>query len=148
MKNKNYFEIAVGTFVLICAGFFLHSSMKSAKIKNSSGYIITAKFDNASGIEAGSDIKISGVKIGTVQDFYLDHQNFRAVLKLQINNDVELPLDSSAKIVSAGLLGEKFLEINPGADEEILAANDEISFTQSSVNFEDLLSKFMFKEEK
>jgi len=153
MKRTNYFEIIVGTFVLACAALFLYSSMKSAKIKTTRGYHLVAKFDDASGIEAGSDVKISGIKIGIVEDYFLDHESYRAILKFLIEDKVKLPTDSSAKIVSSGLLGEKYLELSPGADEEFLKDGEEISFTQSSVNFEQLLGKFIFngdskKEEK
>lgn len=144
MKRTNYFEVIIGTFVLLSAAFFLVNSMKSAKIKNTSGYFLIAKFDNASGIEAGSDVKISGIKIGTVEESFLDQENYRASIRFQVERGVKLPTDSSAKIASSGLLGEKFLDISIGADEEILSEGDEISFTQSSVDLEELLSKFMF----
>lgn len=148
MKNNNYFEIIVGTFVLLCAGFFLLNSFKSAKIKSTSGYNLVAKFDNASGIEAGSDVKISGIKVGIVENNTLDTESYRAVLLLNVANDIKLPLDSSAKIASSGLLGEKFVDITPGSQEEMLTNSGEIEFTQSSVNFEDLLGKFIFGDKK
>jgi len=150
MKQNNYFEIIVGTFVLLCAGIFLFNSMKSANIKTRSGYRLSAKFDDAGGIEAGSDVKISGIKVGTVENNVLDEKTYRAKLTFSVDKDVKLPADSSAKIVSSGLLGEKFLELAPGADEEFLNDGQEIIYTQSSVNFEQLLGKFMFssKDEK
>jgi len=148
MKQNNYFEIIVGTFVLLCAGFFFFSSFKSAKIKTNDGYHLIAKFDDASGIEAGGDVKISGIKIGTVHDNSLDTKSYRALLTFSVNNDIKLPTDSSAKIVSSGLLGEKYLEITPGADEEFLKNGEEVPYTQSSVNFEQLLGKFMFSDKK
>jgi phospholipid/cholesterol/gamma-HCH transport system substrate-binding protein len=111
---------------------------------------LLAKFDNVDGIKNGSDVKTSGVKIGTVEDQYLDTKNFRAVLKLNINRSVKLSTDSSAKVASEGLLGTKYLSIAPGGDEENLKDGEEIQFTQSSVNFEDLLGRFIFnsKDEK
>jgi phospholipid/cholesterol/gamma-HCH transport system substrate-binding protein len=143
-KANNYFEIIVGTFVLLCAGFFFFSSFKSSEISSSETYHLIAKFDNISGIASGSDIKISGVKIGTVEEQFLDEKTYRATLRLLINKTVQLSSDSSAKISSEGLLGSKFLSIEPGADEEFLKEGDEIQFTQSSVNFEELLGKFIF----
>lgn len=145
VKNSNYFEIIVGTFVLVTAILFLVSSAKSAKVGNSnSRYNIIAKFDDTTGIAPGSDVKISGVKIGIVENQSLDQQTFRAVLTVAIDDSVKLPLDSSAKISSEGLLGSKFLAIQPGADEQNLTNGSEIKFTQSSVSFEDLLAKFIF----
>ncbi len=146
MQRNNYFEIIVGTFVLICAAWFFFNSFKSAKIRTNSGYLVMAKFDDAGGIESGSDVKISGVKVGFVENFNLDAQTFRAILQLNIDNAVKLPLDTSAKIVSSGLLGEKYVELNPGGDEENLKNGEEIQYTQSSVNFEQLLGKFIFSD--
>ena len=147
-KSSNYFEIIVGTFVLFCAVFFFFTSFKSAKVGTNVGYHLIAKFDNIDGISNGSDIKISGVKIGTVIDQFLDQKDFRAALKLNINKNVKLPSDTSAKIASEGLLGSKYLAITPGGDEENLKDGDEIQFTQSSVNLEDLLGKFIFNDKE
>ncbi len=146
-KNNNYFEIIVGTFVLICALFFLFTSMKTAKLGSNSGYQLLAKFDNISGISIGSEVKISGVKIGVVEDQYLDSENYRAVLKFRISEKIKIPSDSSIKIASESLLGGKHLAIEIGADEEFLNEGDEIEFTQSSINFEDLLGRFMFSSD-
>lgn len=143
-KNINYFEVIIGTIVLVVAITFLYSSTKSAKIKAPSGYQLTAKFENSSGIETGSDVTISGVKIGVVKDYDLDTTDYRAVITLLVRENVKLPVDSSIKITSSGLLGSKYLEIAPGSDEEFLSHNDEILFTQSSVSLEELLGKFLF----
>ena len=143
-KSNNYFEIIVGTFVLVCAIFFLVTSFNSAKVGTKNGYLLTAKFENIDGLTSGSDVKISGVKIGTVEKQYLDNDDFRATLELNIHPAVKLPADSSAKVASEGLLGSKYLAISPGADDEMLENGEEISFTQSSVNLEELLGKFIF----
>lgn len=147
-KNNNYFEIIVGTFVLFCAVFFFVSSFRSANVGETGGYHLVAKFENIDGIAVGSDVKISGVKVGTVESQFLDEKDFRAALQLNIYNSVKLPADSSAKIASEGLLGSKYLAIAPGGDEEFLKEGDEIMFTQSSVNLEDLLGKFIFSADK
>ncbi len=144
MKRTNYFEVIVGTLVILFAGLFLINSIKSAKIQTSKGYEIIAKFDDVGDISSGSDVKISGIKIGTVSQSELDKDTYRATLKIQIQDDVKIPLDSSVKVASSGLLGAKYLEISPGADIEYLSQGDEIAFTQSSVNLEDLLGKFIF----
>jgi phospholipid/cholesterol/gamma-HCH transport system substrate-binding protein len=143
-KTNNYFEIIIGTFVLFCAIFFLFSSLRSAQVSDTKGYRLIAKFDNIDGINSGSDVKISGVKVGTVEEQILDEKDFRAVLKINLNNSLKLPADSSVKISSEGLLGSKYLSISPGGDEENLKDGEEIQFTQSSVSFEDLLGKFIF----
>ncbi len=143
-KSNNYFEIIVGTFVLICALVFFFTSFNKSQSKTVSGYRLIAKFDNADGVNNGSDVKISGVKIGTVENQFLDAESFKATLQINIPNHIKLPSDSSIKISSEGLLGSKYLSISPGGDDENLKDGDEIMFTQSSVNFEDLLGKFIF----
>jgi phospholipid/cholesterol/gamma-HCH transport system substrate-binding protein len=143
-KTNNNFEVIIGTFVLVAAAFFMFFSANIAGLGTKEGYNILAKFDNIDGITIGTDVKISGVKIGTVEDQYLDKDDFRATLKLKINDGVKVPADSSAKISSEGLLGSKYLAIFPGGDIENLNEGEEIIFTQSSVNLEDLLGKFIF----
>jgi len=143
-KANNYFEIIVGTFVLFCATFFFVSSFKSSKVSTAGGYHLIAKFDNIDGIAIGSDVKISGVKIGTIESELLDQKDFRAAVKLNIDPSIKLPSDSSVKVSSEGLLGSKYLAITPGGDEENLKDGEEITFTQSSISLEDLLGKFIF----
>ena len=143
-KTHNYFDFIVGTLVLTIAFYAFFVSTKSSNIKSQGGYTISAKFENADGVNSGSDIKISGVKIGTVESQQLDSQTFQAILKFYIYDNIKIPVDSSAKIVSEGLLGAKYISITPGGSDEVLATNQEINFTQSSVNFEELLGKFMF----
>ncbi len=144
MNNKNYFEIIVGTFVLICAVFFVTSSFKGSNISGDNGYNVIAKFSNIDGVGVGSDVKIAGVKVGFVDKKSLDPTTYQARLDLSINQEIEIPLDSSIKVASEGLLGSKFLQISPGGDLEVLEHNGEIEFTQSSISFEDLLGKFIF----
>ena len=147
MRN-NIFEIIVGTSVLACALYFFIFSFQKSDISTANTYQIFADFDNVDGITPGSDIKISGVKIGTVDSQTLNPNTYRARLRLNIENNVELPLDSSAKIASSGLLGGKYLSIIPGAEEDMLQKGGKIEFTQSSVSIEELLGKFIFNSKE
>lgn len=143
-KSNNYFDFIVGTTVLTVAALFFISSFKNTKTSSVKGYEISAKFENADGINVGSDVKISGVKIGVVSAQSLDNKTFQALLKLNIDNQIKIPNDSSAKIVSEGLLGGKYIAITPGGSDDIINSGEELTFTQSSVNFEELLGKFIF----
>ncbi len=143
MKNS-LFELIVGTLVLIVAIYFFVFSFQKADLSSPDSYKIIAEFDDIGGIGNGSDVKISGVKVGTVDSQKLNSDNYRAVLTFNIDNKIKLPADSSAKIMSSSLLGGKFIGIEPGADEEYLANGEKIIFTQSSVNLEKLLGKFIF----
>ena len=143
MKN-NLFEIIVGTFVLGCAIYFFFFAFNKSNISTSPTYQISAKFNNIDGVGSGSDVKISGVKIGTVTSEEIDPSTYQAILKLEIYQNIKLPMDSSIKILSSGLLGGKYLAIEVGGTDEMLKNGDTIQFTQSGVNFEELLGKFIF----
>jgi phospholipid/cholesterol/gamma-HCH transport system substrate-binding protein len=147
MKN-NLFEIVVGTFVLGCAIYFFFFSFNKSGISTSQTYQISAKFNNIDGVGSGSDVKISGVKIGTVVSEEIDPITYQAILRLDINNNIKLPTDSSIKILSSGLLGGKYLAIEIGGEDSMLDNGDKIQFTQSGVNFEELLGKFIFGSSK
>ena len=147
-SNHNYFDFAVGSIVLGVAILFFFTSLEKSKVSDHNGYNLIAKFENADGLSSGSDVKISGVKIGSVVTQDLDKNSFQAVITLKLNKDVKIPTDSSAKISSEGLLGSKYISIVPGGDSEFLSQNQEINFTQSSVNFEELLGKFIFSGNK
>ena len=147
MKN-NLFEVVVGTFVLAAAIYFFFFSFSKSGISTSTTYQVSAKFDNIDGIGTGADIKISGVKIGSVATETIDLETYRAILTLDINQNIKLPKDSSAKVLSSGILGGKYIAIEVGADDQILKNGDQIQFTQSGVNFEELLGKFIFGSSK
>lgn len=142
--KRNLLETIMGALVLLVAGFFVATAYQNSGIKNENGYLILANFDRVDGITRGTDVKIGGIKIGTVDDMSLDTESFRAKVTFSINNTVKLPADSSAEIASEGLLGGKFVNIIPGADEETLKDGGKIEYTQSSINLEQLLGKFAF----
>jgi phospholipid/cholesterol/gamma-HCH transport system substrate-binding protein len=142
--QKNILETLMGAIVLIVAGAFLSFAYKGSQMKVEDGYQVSGKFANATGISLGSDVRVGGIKVGVVSGMELDPQTYEAVLSLQIRNATKLPKDSSASIVSSGLLGEKFISVTPGGDDKMLADGGQIDYTQSSVNLEELIGKFMF----
>lgn len=142
--NHNFIEIIIGFGVVLVAVLFVGYAMNKANISTNNSYVLSAAFDNIDGINQGSDVRISGVKIGKVSDIIIDNQTFMAKASLNMDSDIQIPTDSSASIVSSGLLGSKYIAIIPGGAEENLSNGDEIILTQSSVNFEDLLGRFIF----
>ena len=92
----------------------------------------------------GSSVRVGGIKIGVVESLDLDPKSFQAIAKMRIRNDVKLPKDSSAAVQSTGLIGEKFLALEPGGDEANLNDGDKIAFTQPSVSLEEMIGKFVF----
>jgi phospholipid/cholesterol/gamma-HCH transport system substrate-binding protein len=143
MQN-NFFETLVGFFVLSVAGIFLYFAYSVNASNIGKSYQLNAKFDRIDGLSVGNSVKLSGVKVGTVSSINIDPQTYRALVGFSVRNDIHLPLDSSADIVSDGLLGGKYIHLAPGAESDMLKENEYLEFTQSAVNLESLISKFMF----
>lgn len=142
-------ETAVGAVVIaIAAVFFLFAYTVSGKGSTSGGYHVTAAFDNVEGINVGSDVRMAGIKVGTVTGQTLDPNTFQAVLKLEIAPDVPLADDTTAKVTAEGLLGSKFVALDPGGSETHLGEGGVITFTQGSVDIWKLISEAMFNNAK
>lgn len=141
---NNAIETVMGAVVLVVAGGFLYFAYSNSDVKPIEGYELTASFTNVSGISPGSAVRVGGIKIGVVEALDLDPANFQAVAKLRVGENIKLPRDSSASIQSSGLLGDKFLSLEPGGDDANLANGDKIAFTQPSVSLEELIGKFVF----
>ena len=139
----NRFEIAVGGVVLALAvGFAVFLAQSTGLSGSSSSYPISASFRSAQGISVGTDIRLAGVKIGTISDLKLNADTYRAESTLLVRNDVRIPDDSAVVVASEGLLGGNFIEVIPGASFDYLEAGDEIIDTQGSVSLIQLLLKF------
>ena len=141
---NNAIETVMGAVVLAVAGGFLYFAYSNSNMKPIEGYAIEAAFTNINGIAPGSSVRIGGIKIGVVEKLALDPKNYKAVATLRIGNDIVLPKDSSAAVQSSGLLGEKFIAVEPGGDEKNMADGDKITFTQPSVSIEEMIGKFVF----
>ena len=142
--KQNIIETIIGFVVLIIALLFLIFAYKiGSPITNSKGYQVIANFQSAEGIAVGGDVTISGIKIGSVKKITLDPNSFYANVYLHINDDVKIPKDSKAQVVTSGLLGGKYISIVPGNDDASLAANEEIRYTQSAINIESLINKIV-----
>ena len=142
--GRNMIETVMGAVVLLVAITFVAFAFRSSGLTASGGYQVTAHFNDASGLTVGTDVRMSGVKIGTVAAQDLDPVTFLAITTLIINDDIQLPVDSSAKILPDGLLGGNFLALEPGAEEEIILSGGRIEFTQSAINVVELISRFVF----
>ena len=142
--GKNLVETLMGAVVLAVVGVFLAFAYSTADIRPVRGYAVTAKFKAIDGVRLGTDIKISGIKVGTVVAQRLDPESFEAVLTFAIDAAVKLPTDSSAQVTSEGLLGGTYIALQPGADDRNLANGGEIKYTQSPVNIVQMLGRFIF----
>ena len=144
--TRNLLETLLGAVVLIVAIVFLIFAYGSSQVGSGDGYELIARFDRVDGLERGSDVRISGIKVGSVVDQKLDPETFRAEVVFTVRVDVELPLDSSAAVVSNGLLGGKYLQVVPGGDVDVLKPGEEITLTQSAINLEDLIGQAIFSQ--
>jgi phospholipid/cholesterol/gamma-HCH transport system substrate-binding protein len=138
-------ETLIGAIVIAVAVLFLVFAYTSSGVGPiSGGYDVTARFDKADGVNVGTDVRLSGIKVGTVQKLALDPKSYNAVLTLGLANNVKLPDDSSVRITSDGLLGNQYLSIEPGASMQLIKPGGEIENTQGSVDLIGLLGKFAF----
>jgi len=142
--NHNAIETVLGAVVIVVAGFFLVFALGAADMKRVSGYEVTANFSKIDGISPGLDVRISGVKIGTVEKTELDPKTYLAKVTMSIKQDIQLPSDTVAKVSSEGLLGGKYMSLEPGADDTVIKAGGQIQYTQASLNLEEMIGKFIF----
>ena len=138
-------ETLIGTLVLVLAGVFLAYAYSSADLKGvEGGYKDIAQFDRVDGLEIGSDVRLSGIKIGSVTAQTLDSDTFLAQIELTIESRFELPEDTSAKITSDGLLGGSYISLEPGGSMDLLEDGGEITFTQGSIDLMGLIGQAIF----
>ncbi len=144
MAGRNPVELATGAVVLVVAAGFLTYAIANNGTSGGSGYPLKAAFDHIDGLAVGSDVRMAGVKVGTVLGASIDPRSYLADVTLSVRQDVKLPTDSSAEVTSDGLLGGKYLALSPGGSDRMLPAGGTITVTQGSVSLEQLLGKFIF----
>ncbi len=144
MTGRNMIETVMGAVVLVVAAMFLAFAYSHSSLRAVSGYEVLARFDRVDGVSAGTDVRISGIKIGTVIDQRLDPDRYLAVVRMSIDPKIKLPTDTVAEVASEGLLGGRYLALIPGGETDMIKPGGEIKFTQSPVDLVQMLGKFMF----
>jgi phospholipid/cholesterol/gamma-HCH transport system substrate-binding protein len=142
--NRNAVETVMGAVVLVVAAVFLFFAYTTSQVRAVSGYEVTAKFDRVEGLRDGGDVRVSGIKVGSIISQTLDPKNYLAVVRMSIDPAVKLPTDSIATIASTGLLGDKYLSIVPGAEDEFIKPGGEIVHTTPPVSLESLIGQFIY----
>lgn len=137
-------ELITGFAVIAVAAVFLVYAMLGAGEISTGGYPLQAQFQSIGGLTVGADVKIGGVVIGHVASERLDPNTYAAIVRLAINDGIKVPDDSSASVTSDGLLGSSYIAVSPGGSNTMLAPGQAFPVTQSAVNIEDLLGKFIF----
>ena len=148
MQNKTL-DFWVGLFVLLGAAALLFLALKvgnMSALSTSSTYAVTSKFDNIGGLKPRAPVKSAGVVVGRVENIQFDDKSYQALVTLQLDNRYQFPKDSSAKILTSGLLGEQYIGLEAGGDSANLASGDKIKMTQSAVVLENLISQFLFSK--
>ncbi|GAB4237281.1 MAG: outer membrane lipid asymmetry maintenance protein MlaD [Kiloniellaceae bacterium] len=144
--RRNMIETVMGGVVLLVAVAFVVFAFRSTSIGDGAGdgYQVLVSFDDASGLNIGTDVRMAGVKIGTVVEQRLNPDTYFAEVLLGINDAIRLPSDTSARIIPDGLLGGNYVALEPGGAEDYIADGGQIQYAQGSINVVDLLGRFIF----
>lgn len=148
MQRKSL-DLWVGLFVLLGAAALFFLAMKAGNMSSLSfeqTYPVITKFDNIGGLKPRAPVKSAGVVVGRVQDIRFDDKTFQALVTLQVQSHYKFPKDTSAKILTSGLLGEQYIGLEAGGDANYLVAGDKIKMTQSAIVLENLISQFLFSK--
>jgi phospholipid/cholesterol/gamma-HCH transport system substrate-binding protein len=149
MMTRKELDLWVGIFAVIGIGAMLFLSLKVANLASFSAadsYQINAKFENIGGLKVRAPVKSAGVVVGRVGDIRFDNESFEAVVALNIDGRFQFPKDSSAKILTSGLLGEQYIGLSPGGDTVNLKSGDTLKLTQSAVVLENLIGQFLYNK--
>ena len=144
--NKTSVEIAVGAFVLVgiaCIGY-LTIHLGKMDLVGGNHYILTARFQSVAGLKSGAQVELAGVQVGQVGSITLDPVQQVALVSLKIYDHVALSDDAIASVKTAGLIGDKYIDITPGGSEEVLGPGEAIADTESALDIEELVSKYVF----
>ena len=142
--KRSLVETFLGGAVVVVAVGFLIFALQVTEVGAVNGYDLTARFLKVGGLEVGSDVRISGVKVGSVTDRRLDTDTFEAIVLFTVRTDVRLPTDTQAVITSEGLLGGKYLRLIPGIAEDTIADDGELSETKDFQSLEDTVAEIIF----
>lgn len=142
--RRNIIETVMGAIVLVVAIGFVVTVFQSTGTAKIAGYRVVVEFDDASGVTAGTDVRMAGVKIGTVESQALDPDTYFATVVMNIQDGILLPNDTSARVIPDGLLGGNFVALEPGAEEDMIGDGGSVQYSQGAVNVVDLLGRFIF----
>ncbi|HEY9103893.1 outer membrane lipid asymmetry maintenance protein MlaD [Chitinimonas sp.] len=147
--NRRLYDFWVGLFVVLGLAALVFLALRVSNVSSGGAkptYRVTAAFDNIGGLKVRAPIKSAGVLVGRVSNIHLDPQTYRALVTLDIEQDYHFSRDSSAEILTSGVLGDQYVGIDPGADETMLKGGDRINLTSSAIVLEKLISQFMFSK--
>jgi phospholipid/cholesterol/gamma-HCH transport system substrate-binding protein len=142
--SRNVIETVLGAVVLVVAALFLFFAYTTSQVRAVPGYQVIAEFDRIDGIRDGSDVRIAGVKVGSVIGETLDPKTFLATLRISIAPEYKLPDDTVAEIVSSSLLGDKYMALVPGGSDKLIPPGGRIKYTQAPASLENLIGQMIY----
>ncbi|MCI5896406.1 MAG: outer membrane lipid asymmetry maintenance protein MlaD [Candidatus Aphodousia sp.] len=147
-ERKRSVELMVGLFVVAGFAALLFTALQAANLGSFSfsqkTYVVEAQFDNIGGLKPRAPVKSAGVVVGRVESITFDNQMYQAKVRMELDSGYEFPIDTEAQILTSGLLGEQYIGLTAGADEEMLEGGSKIRRTQSAMVLEQMISKFMY----
>lgn len=144
--KRNAVETVMGAVVLVVAALFLFFAYTTSGVRTVSGYELTARFDRVGSLRVGADVRISGIKVGTVLAQTLDPKTFFAVVRMTVQPDLKLPVDTVASVASSGLLGDDFVALEPGNEDEDIKPGGAIAHTQAPMDLQSLIGQYIFSQ--
>ncbi|MDP7097065.1 MAG: MlaD family protein [Rhodospirillales bacterium] len=142
--GKHAIETVMGAVVLMVAGVFVYFAYSMAGVKAVQGYQVTALFYKIGGLKTGSDVRVNGIKVGNVIELGLDSETYDAVVTVSIAGHLQLPVDTVASIASAGLMGGKYVRLEPGKEKKFIAADGRFAKTKDFRSLEDQVGEIIF----
>ncbi len=142
--NRNPIETIMGAIVLLVAAVFLAFAYQTGGIKTVKGYELTAAFTKVGGLTVGSDVRINGIKVGSVLDLRVDPETFNAMVKMSILPTINLPTDTMTTVSSDGLLGDKYIRLEPGKGKEIIKPGGVLAKTRDPKSIEEIVGDIIF----
>ena len=142
--KSNMVEAMIGAMVLALAGGFFYFTYERTDFGTVQGYELTARFDRIDGINIGSDVRLAGIKVGSVLGQEIDAENFQAIVRISVSRDLRLPTDTFVRVASEGLLGGSYLLLDAGGLDEYLEDGDEFEFTESAMDLQNMIGQAIF----
>ena len=142
--GRNAVETVLGAVVLVVAGMFVFFAYGTAQVGTVAGYEVRANFFKIGGLTPGSDVRVNGIKVGSVVSAELDPETYDAVVVMSISSEIKLPKDTVAGIGSEGIVGGKYVRLEPGAAKEAITAGGAISKTKAFKSLEDQVGEIIF----
>jgi phospholipid/cholesterol/gamma-HCH transport system substrate-binding protein len=142
--SRNAVETVMGAVVLVVAALFLFFAYTTSQVRAISGYPYTARFDHIEGLRDGGDVRISGIKVGTITSQTLDPKTYLAIVQMSIDPSIQLPTDTVATIGSSGFFGDKYLSLVPGGEDDHIKPGGVIEHTQAPISLESMIGQYIY----